>query len=38
MDGHDETSEDAGMTWEQEVGTVPTPGEVPEWLVVDCPS
>ena len=32
--GHDETTEDTGITWEQEAGTAPTPGSVP--LVVDC--
>lgn len=34
--GHDETSEDTLMTWEQETGSVPTPGEVPDSLRVPC--
>ena len=36
VDGHDETSEDTRNTWEQEPGTIPTPGEVPEALSVSC--
>ena len=36
VDGHDETSEDTRNTWEQEPGTAPTPGEVPDALSVSC--
>lgn len=36
FEGHDETSEDTLSTWEQEPGTAPTPGEVPETLSVSC--
>ena len=32
--GHDETSEDTRMTWEQVVGTTPTPGSVLASLAV----
>ena len=34
--GHDETSEDTRTTWEQDVGSSPTPGEVGASLQVDC--
>ncbi|HLU66743.1 MAG TPA: hypothetical protein VKZ63_10730, partial [Kofleriaceae bacterium] len=37
VSGHDETSENTRATWEQDVGTVPTPGEVPVPLGVECP-
>lgn len=33
--GHDETSEDARSTWEQDVGTIPTPGVVPPDLLAE---
>ena len=36
--GHDETSEDTRVTWEQDVGTAPTPGAVPAALRVPCVS
>ncbi len=36
IDEHDETSEDTRMTWEQTVGTVPTPGAVPNGLRAPC--
>ena len=36
VEGHDETSEDTRNTWEQEVGSTPTPGELPETLAVSC--
>jgi hypothetical protein len=36
LEGHDETSEDTRNTWEEEPGTMPTPGEVPESLSVSC--
>jgi uncharacterized protein len=36
VEGHDETSEDTRNTWEQEPGSAPTPGEVPEALSVSC--
>jgi hypothetical protein len=34
--GHDETSEDTRMTWEQQPGSPPTPGSVPPALTVSC--
>jgi hypothetical protein len=34
--GHDETSEDTRITWEQDVGSSPTPGEIGASLEVDC--
>jgi hypothetical protein len=34
--GHDETSEDTQTTWEQDVGSSPTPGEVGASLGIDC--
>jgi hypothetical protein len=36
LEGHDETSEDTTTTWEQEPGSQPTPGEVPQSLSVSC--
>jgi hypothetical protein len=34
--GHDETSENTRTTWEQDVGSMPTPGEVGASLAIDC--
>jgi len=36
IEGHDETSEDTRETWEQDVGTLPTPGQVPDSLRAPC--